>query len=248
MLDTSEIHILAPGQRIEEPGFYQIEMERHHGQPCAGVSVTSTVLRTMELSTPADVWAFHQLNPYRYVRPETDALRLGKAMAAFVEGGPERLEDVVRVLPADKPNRPSEAQRRAYREGRATEAGRRSVEFWAKMDADPRAKITEAEWETLVEAGKVLAGDAAAAAALGGFPEITMAWFCEESQLWVLSRPDVVSFDGTVADYKRMQTQGSPFNAGFVDRRITASGYDMQLALGCEAFERLTGEGRALSG
>ncbi|MFN3592939.1 MAG: hypothetical protein ACK4TG_12235, partial [Thermaurantiacus sp.] len=236
------LRTLAPDELITEPGFYAIPMERHHGQPCDGPSVTSSILRTLELGTPADVWAFHALNPNRYPRPETDALRMGRAMAAYVEGGPERLKEVVRVLPADKPNRPTPAQRKAYREGRATDAAMRSVEFWAKMDADPRAKITETEWESLTEAGAVLAADPGAAACLHGIPEVTMAWFCEESRLWVLSRPDVVSFDGTVADYKRMATQGGYFTGRLVDQRITGSAYDMQLALGVEAFELLTGE------
>lgn len=244
MRDTVSLEIrnLGPKELITEPGFYNIPMERHHGQPCDGVSVTSSVLRTMEMQTPADVWAFHQLNPDRWERKTTDALRMGKAMAALIEGGPEELENVVRVLPANKPNRPMAAQVAAYKAGKGTEAGIRSVEFWAKIDADPRDIITEAQWQLIIDMGKVLAQDPAASAALGGHPEITMAFYDEANDLWCLSRPDQVSFDGLISDYKKINTQGHPFNHRLVDRRITSYGYDMQIAFADEAFHALTGE------
>jgi len=241
MFDLPKIITLGPEDRITEPGFYHLPLAQHHGQPCDGPSVTSSILRRLETASPADVWAFHALNPDRYPSRETDALTLGTAMAAWIEGGPERLEEVVRVLPANKPNRPSLAQREAYKVGKATEAGRRSVEFWAKVEADPRPAITEAQWEEIVAAGKVLAADPAAAAALGGEPEVTAAFYDEETDLWVLSRPDQLSFSGMTCDYKRMAAAGRPFDARLVDQRITAGAYHMQMALACEAMERLTG-------
>ena len=242
MLDAGQIHELGAGEVISEEGFYSLPLVRHHGQPCAGASVTSSVLRTMELASPADVWAFHQLNPDRYERAASPALRRGAAMAAFIEAGPEGLERVVRVLPKDKPRRPTEAQLRNYALGRASDAARASVEYWRDVDADPRDPISEEVFDQLYEAGKVLARDPAARVALGGVPEISAAFWCEESRLWVLSRPDVMSFDGSVIDYKQWAPQGSFFDARFVDRRITGGFYHMQLALAAEAYERLTGD------
>lgn len=238
----TEIRSLEPGDVIREPGFYQLPMARHHGQPCAGVSVTSSVLRKMELETPADVWAFHDLNPDRWERRETTALRLGRAMAAVVEGGPEMLETLFRVLPKTRPSRPTAAQIKACEEGRGTEAGLRSVAFWEEVHADPRDILSEAEWALICDMGKVLAADPAAAAALGGHPEITMAFYDEVNDLWCLSRPDQVSFDGLVSDYKKVSAQGAPFDHRLIDRKITSYGYDMQIAFAAEAFEALTGE------
>lgn len=236
------IRDLPDGEKITEPGFYRISLARHHNQPCDGVSVTSGVLRTMERATPADVWAFHALNPDRWERPETTALRLGRAMAAFIEGGSEALAQHFAVLPEDKPRRPTAAQLAAYEAGTAKEAGTRSVEFWREVEEDSRDYLTAAEWDLLVRTGGVLASDPAAAAVMGGEPEISMAWRDPQTGIWILSRPDTVSFDGAMADYKRMATSGQPFSERIVDRRVTDFAYDMQMALAAEAFETLTGE------
>lgn len=254
-----DIRTLSDDEPITEPGFYRISLDRHHAQPCLSaesraalaegvlppineVSVTSGILRKMELASPADVWAFHMLNPDRWEKADTDALRLGRAMAAFIEGGMEEVGRHYLILPADKPNRPTPQQRAAYDEGRATEAGTRSVEFWAKIEADPRTPLSDAEMKMIADMGKVLALDPAACAAMGGEPEITMAHQDQHTGLWLLSRPDAVSLEGAVVDYKKMSTQGRPFSYRVVDSRITEHGYDCQMAFAAEAIEALTGE------
>lgn len=236
------IRTLAPGEKIKSPGFYNIPLSVHHGQPCDGVSVTSGILRTMELQTPADVFAFHVLNPNRWEKKETDALRLGVAMASFVEGGKERVLQSFRIHPEDKPRRPTAAQIAAYDEGRATEAGQISVEYWRAVDAEPDDYLTLAELETICTMGAVLAADPAAAAVMGGTPEVTAAWFDEATQLWVLSRPDTISFDGAASDFKKISTQGRPLTHWLLDRKIEQFGYHQQMALADEAFQMLTGE------
>jgi hypothetical protein len=236
------IRTLAPGEKITANGFYNIPLSVHHGQPCDGVSVTSGILRTMELQTPLDVWSFHVLNPNRWEKKETDALRLGVAMACFVEGGKERVLQSFRIYPEDKPRRPTSAQIAAYDEGRATEAGQISVKYWRAVDAEPDDYLTLAELETICTMGAVLAADPAAAAVMGGMPEVTAAWFDEATQLWVLSRPDTVSFDGAASDFKKISTQGRPLTPWLLDRKIEQFGYHQQMALADEAFQMLTGE------
>jgi hypothetical protein len=237
-----EIIELADDKQIDRPGFYRLPLSRHHNQPCDGVSVTSGILRTMELQTPLDVWSFHVLNPNRWEKKETDALRLGVAMACFVEGGKERVLQSFRIHPEDKPRSPTAAQIAAYDEGRATEAGQISVEYWRAVDAEPDDYLTLAELENICTMGAVLAADPAAAAVMGGIPEVTAAWFDEATQLWVLSRPDTVSFDGTASDFKRISTQGRPLTPWLLDRKIEQFGYHQQMALADEAFQMLTGE------
>lgn len=255
-----DIRTLADGDVIREPGFYAMSLDRHHSQPCmdperlklvmAGdakpepseVSVTSGVLRKMELETPADVWAFHLLNPDRWPTEDRTALRLGRAMAAYVEGGMDEVAKHFLVLPDDKPRRPTSQQIAAYDDGRATEAGIASVEFWSKVDADTRDILTDAELRTIKNMGAALMLDPAACAALGGIPEITMAWQDERTGIWCLSRPDQVAFSGMLSDYKKINTQGRPFNYRVCDRRITDFGYDMQMGFAAEGFEQLTGE------
>lgn len=237
---TLEIRTLGPDEKITDPGFYQISLDRHHTQPCDGPSVTSGVLRKMELATPADVWAFSLLNPNRWVQEDKTALRLGRAMAAYVEGGMEEVAKHFLVLPEDKPRRPTAAQIASFDAGKPTDAAKISVPYWRGVDADPRDPITDAEQKMIEDMGNVLAADPGAAAVMGGMPEITMAWFCEESGLWVLSRPDTVNFDGSMSDYKKLSTQGKPMTHWLLDRRIEQHGYHQQMALAVEAFYNLT--------
>jgi hypothetical protein len=236
---TPVIRTLAPGELISENGFYNIPLSVHHGQPCIGPSVTSGVLRKMELHSAADVWAYSRLNPNRYEDEDKPALRLGRAMAAYVEGGMDAVAQHFRVLPEDKPRRPTAQQIASYEAGTATETGEASVEFWRAVEADPRDELSAAELAQIEAMGKVLAADPAAAAVMGGIPEVTMAYLDDRTGLWVLSRPDTVNFDGSVTDYKRVSAQGRPFSHRLVDQRITEHGYDMQLALAAEAFETL---------
>jgi hypothetical protein len=194
------------------------------------------------LRTPADVWAFSLLNPERWEKKETPALRLGRAMAAYVEGGMDALEQHFMLLPADKPRRPTVQQIAAYDAGKATDVGKAIVEFWRAVDADTRDPVSDAEIEMIANMGRVLSADPAASAVMGGMPEITMAWQDARTGLWCLSRPDTVNFDGTVTDYKKVNTAGRPLSHRLVDARITDHGYDMQLAFAAEGFEQLTGQ------
>lgn len=236
-----DICTLSDDEKITEPGFYRITLDRHHNQPCDGVSVTSGVLRTMELATPADVWAFHKLNPERFEQPETTPLRMGRAMAAYIEGGMDEVRKNFFILPEDKPRRPTPQQIKAYEDGSATDAGRRSVEFWREVDAHEHPPLGDTEVELIEAMGKVLARDPLAQHVMGGIPEVTMAVQDERTGLWLLARPDTVSIDGTVSDFKKMATRGDVFSYRLVDRRITQHGYHMQLAFAAEVFECLTG-------
>jgi hypothetical protein len=239
---TPVIRTLAPGELISEPGFYNIPLSVHHGQPCIGPSVTSGVLRKMELHSPADVWAYSRLNPNRYEDEDKPALRLGRAMAAYVEGGMDAVAQHFRVLRDDRPRRPTSQQIIAHAQGRASEAAKASILFWTFVDEDSRDILTDAELAQIEAMGKVLAADPAAAAVMGGIPEVTMAYLDDRTGLWVLSRPDTVNFDGSVTDYKKVSSQGMPFSHRLIDRRISDFAYDMQLGLAAEAFETLTGE------
>lgn len=188
------------------------------------------------------MWAFHKLNPERWESKDKPALRLGRAMAAYIEGGMDEVEKHFLLLPEDKPRRPTPAQIEAFDAGRYTDANKTSVPFWRWVDADPRDQITAADMQMIADMGRVLSGDPAATAVMGGVPEITMAWKDDETGLWLLARPDTVNFDGTVTDYKKINTQGRAFTHRVVDSRITEHGYDMQLAFAAEVFERLTGQ------
>jgi hypothetical protein len=196
----------------------------------------------MERRTPADVWAFHALNPKRWARKETDALRLGVAMALYVEGGAYRVLEGFNIHSEDKPRRPTPAQIKAYDAGRGSDAAIASVDYWRAVDADPGDYLDQSDFEMICTMGAVLERDETASAVMKGIPEVTMAWQDERTGLLVLSRPDTINFDGVVTDYKRIASGGPPFSAPLVDRRIEDHAYDMQISLGCEGMERLTME------
>lgn len=164
----TQIHDLAEGDIISRPGFYRCPLSVHHAQPCMTrerlaeimdgdpirpddqISVTSGVLRTMELATPADVWAFSLLNPARYEKPDSPALRMGRAMAAYVEGGMDEVSEHFLILPEDKPRKPTPQQIEAYDQKRATEAQSKPLdgEIMPPEDTEPHPEDTDADGST----------------------------------------------------------------------------------------------------
>lgn len=236
-----EIRTLKDGEKITEPGFYNIPLELHHNQPCDGPSVTSGVLRKMELATPADVWAFSKLNPDHYETEQTAAMRQGVAMALYCEGGKEAVLEGFKLHDSPKPRKPTVKQIEAYDEGNPTDAGKASVEYWRAVEASPSAYLEKGEYDLICEMGAVLDADPIAKDLMSGVPECTMAYQDEVTGIWLLARPDTVNFDGSSTDFKKMNTQGRPFSHRTVDSRITEHGYDMQMAFAADVFEKLTG-------
>lgn len=237
-----EIRDLGPDEKITEPGCYRMPLEQHHNQPCIGVSVTSSVLRTLEYGTPADVWWASVLNPDRYEAKERAALWMGRAMHAWIEGGEEVLKRDFIVLPESCPKRPTEAQLNAEN---PSPSSVKAMSFWEKVWARQKATgkdlITHSEFETIKLMGEALARDPLATAVIGGEPEITMAYQDEETGLWVLSRLDNMTWDGLLSDYKKISTQGDYLTPQICKYRTWKHGYHMQLALGAEAYFKLTG-------
>jgi len=238
-----EIRTLGPDQLITEPGFYDIPIERHHNQPCDGFSVTSSSLRKALLFSPAEFWAHHPLNPHAELRPDTPALRMGRAMAALVEGGVSNMEAMFNVLPDDAPSRPTKTQVAAFeRNGFWSEAAEPKASFWEAIDSDPRTPLKNDEFQLIVKMAQALANNPVAQAALSGNPEVTMAWRDPVTGIWLLSRPDQFSFSGQISDYKKVSLQGRPMTPSALNHKIDANGYDQQMALAAEGFHFLTGE------
>jgi len=233
---------LPPNEKITKNGFYRMPIKVHHGQPCDGPSVTSSVLRNIEAgASPEDIWTYHALNPDALDRPDSDAMRTGRAMAALLEGGRETLEQEFMILREDRPPRPLESQIEAYKRGNPSDNAIHRIAYWSLVDNDPRSHLEQSEFELLVKMAERLANDPAAVM-LQGEPEITMAWYHEELELWVLSRPDQLELSGMVTDYKKMSPgRGKWFNNYMVDRRIEDYEIHMQMSLAWEAMGVLTG-------
>lgn len=258
-----EIRELGDGDQIVEPGFYRLPIERHHAQPCDGFSVTSSVLRTMDLHGPSVVFDRNPaLNPKAKPIRDTDALRLGRVMALLIEVGPAEAARQLKITPPTrhltmremialasegkepafkKPNRPSFRDVQRYVRGDAPPSIMSAVKYWLDLEAFEGDVVKADDWDTIVAMAAVLADDPVATAALGGIPEITMAWRDERTGIWCLSRPDQLSFSGLLSDYKRVSPAGMKFGPTLVDMKVDRFAYDMQMGFADEGFEWLVG-------
>lgn len=235
-----EIIKLGRDDVITEPGFYEMPLEQHHNQPCDGPSVTSGVLRTYWKHGPHKCWSNWSYNPNRKTPNIGTAARMGTAMASMIEGGLQELSQRFVLRDENTPRQPTAAQRAKYEAGEGTEAGIRSCEFWDEAERLGKSELNATELQLIADMSEVLANDPGAKLALEGAPEVTMAWRDEITGLWLLARPDTVNFTGSVTDYKKMNTNGFPFDARLVNQRIEKHGYHMQIAFGAEGMEALT--------
>jgi hypothetical protein len=238
------IRHLGDDEFIREDGFYHLPIERHHQQPCVGPSITSSVLRSMEYHGPRYTWAFHYLNPGRLEKKISQPMLLGKAMSMVMEEGMMAIDANFKVLPGTAPRRPTKTQRAAFElTGEWSELAAPRAEFYDDFwDLDLREEIDEDQYEKLVFAGAALSQDEAARAVFeGAHSEVTMAWLDEETGLWVLSRPDMLSFSGVLTDYKLVNPGGQAFNQFFCDKKVDTFGYHQQMGLIDESWSHLTG-------
>ena len=60
-----EIRKIAYGEKVTEPGIYDMPINWYHDDCCDGPSVSSSGLRTIELESPEHYWAHHPANPDR---------------------------------------------------------------------------------------------------------------------------------------------------------------------------------------
>lgn len=239
----SLIRELQVGEKIKEPGFYNIPLHQHHNQPCDGISVTSGVLRTMETAGPAQVWAHSKLNPNSRPVEATKAMTIGAAMAALIAGGVRELQSQFRVLNDNVPRYPDKNMWAAFNEGRASQAATlKACRAWREIDADPRPNLFMRDVDLLRSMAKELVKDPAATEVMTGYPECTMAAWDEKNQLWLLARPDTINPEQRrSSDYKKIATKGDPFTNDLVDRRVDSGEWGMQLAFASDVFRMITG-------
>lgn len=209
---------------IRVPGAYvDCPMDDYHGQPCDGVSVSSTGLKRV-LRSPAHYFARSPLNPERVEDVRSEALDLGQAAhCAALE--PDAFEARHVVCPFDS-YRTKDAQ--AWRE---------------TMRAEGKTILTEEQRDTVFAMAAALRRHPTALALFrGGVAELTFAAKDEPTGLWTLARPDFcpAAAGRGLVDYKTAQ-DASPEGFG---RAAFNFGYEVQVALALDTVERATGEKR----
>lgn len=82
----SRVRTVKDGEQITRPGIYKIPINRYHNDPdlFPGHSVSSTGLRRMIETCPEMYWAHSVHNPNRIKHKDTEALRFGKAVHAYL--------------------------------------------------------------------------------------------------------------------------------------------------------------------
>lgn len=240
-----DIVTIADGECVPGPGIYRISMAHYHSQAvCPGPSISSSGLRTIFTQSPWHFWATSEINPDRLPdKGESDALALGKGAHALMLGE-EHFDEMFAYLPSDAPRKPTAQQIRAYDEGRATETGATSVEFWNEFHTRTAGKtiLTSDHVEKIKRMSESMLGNPAAVQALtGALTEVSLIWQDEATGVWLKSRVDVMpdaQFD--YADLKTFAPQTKDIKRA-IHRSITDYRYDMQLALGQEGSRELTG-------
>lgn len=223
---------------IREAGQYDIPMEVYHTQCCAGPSVSSSGLRKILLESPADFWAYSDLNPNAFEREETDAFTFGRAAHALLLGD-EDFKARFAVVPADAPPKPTKPQMLAATEGRVSKSAEERLMFWGPfMEANQgKTLLAEADLDEIMHIRDALRAHPIVPVLLEGQAEQSLIWQDEATGIWLKSRLDMLSLTGDLADLKST-SQKDP---RLLYRDIRIHGYDMQLGLGTMALEHVLG-------
>jgi hypothetical protein len=224
------------GQPVPGPGIYRMSMAHYHSQACCpGPSISSSGLRTIWSQSPFHFWATSELNPDRLPeKDESPALALGKGAHALMLGE-ENFDEMFAYLPDDAPRKPTAQQVKAYDDGRATDVGKASVEFWREFDERTAGKtiLSHDMVEKIRRMSESLQSNPAAVQALtGSLTEVSLIWQDDVTGVWLKSRIDVLPDQG--ADYADLKTWAprSKNVKRAIHNAISEHEYPMQLALG----------------
>lgn len=204
---------------ITEAGVYDLTMERYHGQPCAGPSVSSSGLRTIWSASPAHYYLDSSLNPDREPPGEKAHFSLGRAAHHLLFLGQKGFAEEFVVRPEQ------------WSDWRSKEA-----RLWKEAAfADGKTVLTDADLAAITGMARSLAAHPLVKAGiLDGAVERSLLWQDPDSGVWLKSRPDVIPNDsGDVADLKTTVSVATEA----LRRTIADYHYAMQGALVGMGFE-----------
>lgn len=214
-----------PGMVITEPGIYlNMPMLAYHGQPCDGPSISSSGLRTIFGESLRHFWRFSSLNKKRIVKPQTEAMILGRAAHHLLLGEADFAGHFVQqpdTLLGEKWN------------------GNRTVcrNWKAEKELDGLTIITKKDLEKIELMEKALLEEPLVQGGiLNGIIEASMFWKDEETGIWLKWRPDALPTDsGDAGDLKVV----ADITDEGISKNLGGFGYHQQGALGFEAMRVL---------
>jgi hypothetical protein len=212
----------APAPKIAKPGIYAMSLDDYHSDCCAGPSVSSGGLRTIEAQSLAHFWSGSYLNPDREPFDPSKSMILGSAAHHLLLGEVGFSEKFV-----VRPDHWSDWRKDAAKEWKAEqEAAGKTVLVPDQLTAIKGISASLGR-HPLIRDGL-----------MAGAVEQSMIWKDRETGLWLKARPDVRAASGSVICDLKTTTDASP---GACERTMDSFGYHMQLALAGMGMEALFG-------
>jgi hypothetical protein len=212
---------LPEGQKIAQPGVWNLSMAQYHSDTCEGPSASNSNLKTIWTDSPAHYWCRSYLNPRRLAdQEERPHFSVGRAAHHLLFLGRKGFDEEYATRPDQ------------WSDWRTKEA-----RLWKEAAlADGKTVLTDGDLETITGMARSLAEHPLVKAGiLDGFVERSLVWR-DNSGVWLKSRPDCIPNAGLdVADLKTCQS----VRTDDLRRSIGAFAYHMQGALTAMAFQNV---------
>jgi len=227
----TEVVAVDPGQKITEPGIYDIPNAWYHDDCCDGPSISSTGLRQIEQRSPAHYWATSPLNPDAEPMEATKALDYGAAAHCLLLE-PDLFEAQFAVSPFSDFARNEEIEGKLFRKS--------DKKAWKDAQEEAgKTIITKDDYAAITAAKRALAEHPLVKDGLfDGLIEKSVIWQDEETGVWLKARPDCIPAGAILVDYKSA-VSAHPRD---IRKALTDHGYHMQLALAVDGIHAVLGD------
>lgn len=225
--DADGIYEYVPGVKVDITcAIRGMPMDVYHGQPCAGVSASSSQLRTIFSKSLAHYWDQSPLNPDRQPFQDTEATVLGRA-AHHLLLGESNFSDFFVIRPDTAPD------------GRAWNGNNNSCKEWLAEQTLAGLTVLKPEQVEYIRgmSASLAAEPVIQGGILNGEVELSMFYQDRETGIWVKSRPDAIPNGSDSADLKCVS---DVFDDG-ISRSLGDRGYHQQAGVVSEAMLHVFG-------
>ena len=220
--DENGIYEYVPGVKIDITcAVRNMPMDVYHGQPCVGVSASSSQLRTIFSKSLAHFWDTSSLNPNRQPFQDTEATVLGRAAHHILLGESDFSKHFV-IRPDMAPD------------GRAWNGNNHTCKDWlVEQELAGLTVLKPEQVEYIKGMSKSLSAEPIIQGGiLNGEVELSMFYQDKETGIWVKSRPDAVPNGSDASDLKCV----SDISDDGISRGLGDRGYHQQSAIVSEAM------------
>lgn len=217
---------LAPGEKVEFDGVFDVSAERYHGDVCVGPSISSTGLRRIYHKSPLHYWDSSLYNPNAeetsVEKAEAKAFRIGRAAHTLM------LEPhLFGLTMVARPEIFADWKTQASRKWRA------------EKQASGLTVLEPAEMQEIAGIARALkAHPLYRDGILEGDIEKSIIWKDKATGVWIKARPDVIPRGTNVLSDLKTTNDAS---TDALAKKVFRLGYDMQMALGGIGMETVLG-------